>query len=117
MEDRRQFPRLRAFINADYNTMHSPEEKLESRLIDVSRYGLKMLTERPLEKGTYIELNIGLPNRFPAQAFAEVMWIARGEADLFEIGARFTKIKSYNKSHILELAYRAMKKTLNSIPA
>jgi hypothetical protein len=91
--DRRRFPRVQAdilFRPAGLSLFHhrrSPK--------DIGLGGARILSDEALDIGQRLDLEVLLPDGSSVRCWAEVVWVARQEADApapFEVGLKFTDL-------------------------
>jgi len=114
MEDKRKFTRFDSDLDAFQccKALGGVVEKIKSRIKDLSREGMRLLTDNDLPKGTSVELEIDIPgDNMPVFAFSEVMW-SKKSGNNHEAGLRFTKIEPLDRSKLLDYAYAAWRKLI-----
>lgn len=108
-KERRKFKRFDAYMNVSYAT-HDPKEDTGACLSnDLSRDGIKLSTEKPLEMGTLVDMQISIPDDVnPVRTTGEVMWVKKtdeaGEVD-YELGVKFLMMDPVDKFRVLDYAY------------
>ena len=112
MEDKRKFTRFDSDLDAFrcYKAFGGVVEKIKSRIKDLSREGMRLLTDNDLPKGSSVELEIDVPgDNIPVFVFSVVMW-SKKAGDTHEAGLRFTKIEPRDRNKLLDYAYEAWQK-------
>ena len=107
MEDRRRSYRLNAWLHAYYRIAGS-EQPFNAMTRNVGAGGVALLTERRLECGTPLQVEVKFSDREPITFTAAVAWsealIRPGMGDqprAFETGLRFVDITPENRKQIL----------------
>ena len=112
MEDKRKLIRFDSDLEAfqRHEIYGGADEKIKSRVKNVSRDGLKLIAGNALPKGSSVELEIDIPgDNIPAFVFSEVVW-SKKAGDAHEAGLRFTKINPHDQSRLLDYVYDVWQK-------
>ena len=115
MIERRRYVRLKLDTTMDYYD-DTGEKKKTVPVRDISGGGLRFLTKEQLEPGKTFSLAVDLPETNDTiHAVAEIMWarIAKGMAGVYEIGANFVKIDTYDREKIGDYVHNRQKKWKN----
>ena len=108
IKERRKFKRFDAFMNVQYRTQDGKSGEGVGLSKDLSREGLKINTDRALNAGSLVDLEIQLPDETrPIHTTGKVMWSVQGgsEAGNYESGVCFLLIDPLDKFRILDYAY------------
>ncbi len=110
--------RFAAYLDIFYELLGSRPLKIEARLKDISREGLRLSGENALLKGSYIDMEIVIPgeDRY-ILAFCEVVWCKKLGNVYYETGMRFTKIQRHDKARLLDYVYNEWLKIQKPAPA
>jgi len=107
-KEKRKFIRFDSNLSAfqRHDVFGGAAEKITSRIMDLSREGLKLLTTNVLPKKSSVELEIEIPgDNIPVFAFSEVVWSKKKADDIHETGLCFTKIDPGDRMRLLDYAY------------
>lgn len=85
--DKRKHPRIKVIIPVEFKVINETDEAmialeekkvlLSGRSKDVSAEGLFLISDRFLEKGDILKLEVNLPDEpKPVRAFSEVIWVS-----------------------------------------
>lgn len=104
--ERRKFKRFDAYMNVQYRSQESHQSSEGSGLSkDLSREGIKVNTDRALQTGTLVDLEIRLPDDTrPVKTTGKVMWSKPAEGG-YESGLSFLLIDPVDKFRVLDYAY------------
>ena len=108
IKERRKFKRFDAFMNVQYRTQDGKSGEGIGLSKDLSREGLKISTDRALNSGSLVDLEVQLPDETrPIHTTGKVMWSVQGgsEAGNYESGVCFLLIDPLDKFRILDYAY------------
>jgi len=118
MEDKRKFTRFDSDLGAFrcHKAFDGVVEKIKSRIKDLSREGMRLLTDNDLPKGSSVELEIDVPgDNIPVFVFSEVMW-SKKAGDAHEAGLRFTKIEPSDRTRLFDYVHAAWQKFMKHKP-
>lgn len=106
MKERRKFIRFITYMDVFYGALGSHPSTINARLGDISREGLRLLGESALTKGSYIEMEIGIPgeDRY-ISARGEIRWSKKLDTTYYDTGMHFTEIQDHDKARLLDYAY------------
>lgn len=107
-KERRKFKRFDAFMNVQFRSQEAKSEEISGLSKDLSREGIKVNTDRPLQTGTLVDLEISLPDEVrPVRSTGKVMWSkpGNGEESGYDSGVCFLLIDPIDKFRILDYAY------------
>lgn len=107
-EEHRRFQRFDSFVNVHFKTHGENKKEVEGLTGNLSRDGLKLLTDEKLEKGTLLDLVIEIPDDpKPVKAHGEVVWrhAINDKTARYSIGIRFLGFDPVDKFRILDYAY------------
>ena len=107
-KERRKFKRFDAFMNVQYRFQDGRSEEGIGLSKDLSREGIKVSTDRSLNAGSLVDLEIHLPDETrPVHTTGKVMWSKQGgsEAGNYESGVSFLLIDPVDKFRVLDYAY------------
>ncbi len=98
--------RFATYMDVFYGALGSHPLTINARLGDVSREGLRLLGERALTKGSYIEMEIGIPGE-DKYIFvrAEIRWSKKLDTTYYDTGMHFTEIQNHDNATLLDYAY------------
>ena len=106
MAERRKFMRFEAVLDVIYNILGNSASKTKSYLKNLSKEGLRLIGDRPLQKGSFVELEMKIPgDNIPIFAFGEVAWANETEKSKYDAGIKFTKIKNHDRVRLLDYVY------------
>lgn len=75
MNERRKYPRFELKLNAKYIIMNSRDVYKAGRTKDVSAEGICFESEKPFNKGEYVNLEVDLGDRMsPVSLVGEIRW-------------------------------------------
>jgi c-di-GMP-binding flagellar brake protein YcgR len=108
-KERRKFKRFDAYMSVKIRADHVGNFGGVSLSNDLSREGMKIATNRSVEKGTMVDLEIVIPDDpKPVYTTGEVMWVtsnSKVEDKDFELGVRFLMMDPVDKFRVLDYAY------------
>jgi len=107
-KERRKFKRFDAFMNVQCRSQQASVIETSGLSKDLSREGIKVSTDRSLETGTLVDLEIQLPDEVrPVRSTGKIMWSkANAREDRgYESGVNFLLIDPVDKFRILDYAY------------
>ncbi|MBI4357876.1 MAG: PilZ domain-containing protein [Candidatus Omnitrophica bacterium] len=108
VKERRKFKRFDAYMNVQCRLQEAKAEEISGLTKDLSREGIKVNTDRPIEAGTLVDLEISLPDETrPVRSTGKVMWSksGSGEESGYDSGVCFLLIDPIDKFRILDYAY------------
>ena len=112
MRERRRFMRFEAILEVIYSLLGKPASKAKSYLKDLSKEGLRLIGNNPLQRGSLVELEMKIPgDNIPIFAFGEVAWARETENSKYDAGIKFTKIKNNDRLRLLDYVYDQWVKT------
>ncbi len=91
--DRRRYPRLEKLVSVRLADGDGSDPWLSTR--DVSAGGLRLLSDRPREKGEQLDLEMLLPDGSWLRVITKVAWSVKldvGSAAEYEVGLRFVDL-------------------------
>ena len=107
-KERRKFKRFDAYMNVQFRSQEAKGEEGSGLSKDLSREGIKVSTDKPLQEGSLVDLEIRLPdeNR-PIRTTGKVMWShpCQGDEAGFNAGVCFLLIDPVDKFRVLDYAY------------
>lgn len=99
-KDRRKCTRFQKNLDVIYNLEKKPHLKNNSKTLDISESGAKLLLDKKFSKDTILDLKIELPDtQEPVEMEGRVVWseevkdTAKGDKRLFHTGIEFTALK------------------------
>ena len=108
-EERRKFKRYLSDLPAHFNRLGDAAAGGEGNILNISRGGVFVHTEKPLPVGTDIELKIRIVTPFGDQqeiaGEAKVAWVNTRPGDE-GMGLTFTKLDRHSQYAMLACAYR-----------
>ena len=107
-KERRKFKRFDAYMSVRFKSSDSEEMRGISLSKDLSRDGIKMNSEKNVNEGTLIDIEIDIPDDpKPVQTTGKVVWSrpAEGGNQGFDQGIRFLMMDPVDKFRILDYAY------------
>ncbi len=106
MEDRRKFFRFDAPLNIKYASAKEDTEGW-SKTKNVSREGVAFAADQKLGKNQILKMKFDIPgDNFPVLAQGTVIWVAKNERNIFDIGVKLEAITRADRGRILEYAYQ-----------
>lgn len=107
-EERRSYERFNKDLEIEYSVEKSPRLK-NSRTVDLSKGGIKLLLDEKLPKGAILDLKIHIPERKQTiEAETEVVWTSDAEGNdssgkrFFLSGLKFIAVKEPSGIHLSE---------------
>ncbi len=107
-KERRKFKRFEAYMGVKYGSGHDAERAVTVGLTkDISRNGICINSNEPIEKGSVIDLEIDLPDDpRPVKSSGKVVWTkGSGEDAGIDYGVQFVAIDPVDKFRVLDYAY------------
>ena len=110
-KERRKFKRFDAYMNVQFRSpeskTHESKNEISGLSKDLSRDGIKVSTDSPLQAGSLVDLEIRLPDESrPVRTTGKVMWSKQAEEEnSFESGVCFLLIDPVDKFRVLDYAY------------
>jgi len=106
MVEKRKFMRFDAVLEVIYGILGNSASKTKSYLKNLSKEGLGLIGNRPLQKGSFVELEMKIPgDNIPIFAFGEVAWANETDKSKYDTGIKFTKIKNQDRVRLLDYVY------------
>ena len=106
MTEHRKFMRFDTVLNVLYNVLEKPASKAKACLKNLSKEGLMLSGEKPLRKGSLVELEMKIPgDNMPVFACGQVAWSESELKSECKAGIKFTKIKSHDRVRLLDYVY------------
>jgi len=106
MEERRQFTRLKTCLTVFYKELNGMHDEAVSRLVDVSREGVRLLDQSRMRHKVPVELKIVIPgDAVPVVVSAESVWCEKTDDYFYRKGMRFTEIYQSDLKRLLDCAY------------
>jgi hypothetical protein len=110
MVEKRKFPRFNVSLEVICILSKTSLQVYKSRLLDISKEGLRISDENDFKKGTELGVVIYLPkSNKPAVGKAKVMWSRKISDKCFEKGMRFIRISDRNVERLLNHALAAIR--------
>ena len=107
-KERRKFKRFDAYMGVKFNSSDEVQKTFTVGLSkDVSRDGICVSSDEPIEKGSVLDLEIDLPDDpKPVRTSGKVVWAKRAEEeDGTDYGIQFVTIDPVDKFRVLDYAY------------
>jgi len=107
MEERRRFIRLEVPIEVKY-VVEEDSDPVRKRVAtkDLSCDGLRFISERKLDEGSLLDLNLTIPGATnPVHIKGKTIWskkLSTEDAAPFEVGLEFVQIEEDNKNTFLK---------------
>jgi len=115
MTERRKFMRFNVLLDVLHTALDNTVSKVESHSKDISKDGVRLSGDRPVPKGSTIELEMKIPgDNVPIIAAGEIAWTSNSEEAKYDYGVRFTKIENYDRARLLGYVYNEWIKTKKS---
>jgi c-di-GMP-binding flagellar brake protein YcgR len=106
MAEKRKFMRFEAVLDVIYSILGNSASKTKSYLKNLSKEGLGLIGNRPLQRGSFVELEMKIPgDNIPIFAFGEVAWANETGKSKYDAGIKFTKIKNQDRARLLDYVY------------
>ena len=102
--DRRRYPRLEKLVSVRIVAGKESDPWLSTR--DVSAGGMRLLSDRPLEKGEPLDLEMLLPDGSWLRVVSKVAWSVKldvGSAAEYEVGLRFVELTPDDRARLTPL--------------
>ena len=104
--------RFETVLDVIYGILGNSASKTKSYLKNLSKEGLGLISDRLLQKGSFVELEMKIPgDNIPVFAFGEVAWANETGKSKYDAGIKFTKIKSQDRVRLLDYVYTQWVKT------
>ncbi len=107
-KDRRKFKRFDAYMSVRCHLPGGDKAEAISLTKDISREGIKINSNRSLEKGATVDLEIVIPDDpKPIQTQGRVMWTtpSEGSNQGFDHGVHIVRMDPVDKFRVLDFAY------------
>ena len=107
-KERRKFKRFDAYMNVQFRSQEEKVKEVTGLSRDVSREGIKVSTDRQLQNGTLVDMEIQLPDDVrPVRSTGKVMWSrpVKSEESGFDSGVCFLLMDPVDKFRTLDYAY------------
>ena len=107
-KERRKFKRFDAYMNVQFRSQEEKAKEISGLSRDVSREGIKISTDRELQTGSLVDMEIQLPDDAkPVRSTGKIMWSksAKAEENSFDSGVSFLLIDPVDKFRTLDYAY------------
>ncbi|MBN1493952.1 MAG: PilZ domain-containing protein [Candidatus Omnitrophica bacterium] len=108
-KERRKFKRFDAYMSVKIRADQVGNFGGVSLSNDLSREGMKIATDRSVDKGTMVDLEINIPDDpKPVYTTGEVMWVmnnSKVQDKDFELGVKFLMMDPVDKFRVLDYAY------------
>ena len=106
MTEKRKFMRFETVLDVIYSILGNSASRTKSYLKNLSKEGLGLVSDRPLQKGSFVELEMKIPgDNIPIFAFGEVAWAGETDKSKYDAGIKFTKIKRSDRVRLLDYVY------------
>ncbi|MFC1809449.1 PilZ domain-containing protein [Candidatus Omnitrophota bacterium] len=108
-KERRKFKRFDAYMSVKVRADNVGSFGGVSLSNDLSREGMKIATDKSVERGTMVDLEIVIPDDpKPVYTTGEVVWVTPNqtvEDKDFELGVKFLMMDPVDKFRVLDYAY------------
>jgi len=116
--DKRKFKRFDAFMDVQFRAQNTKSENETGLSRDLSREGIRVSTNRMLNVGILVNLEIHLPNEAAAvHSTGRVMWSRPGENKelSYDSGLHFVLMDPAEKFRVLDYAYNFWRETIEGV--
>jgi len=104
-KERRKYKRFKAIMTVFYRVLGASPREVVSRLIEISKEGLRISDEQEIRAGAAVELNIIVPgNPAPIIALARSVWCEKTDDFYYSKGMQIVKINSQDRDRLLNYA-------------
>ena len=107
-KERRKFKRFDAYMNVQFRSQEEKSGEGSGLSKDLSREGIRVITDRALPEGLLVDLEIHLPDDArPIRTTGRIMWSkpADGGENGYDCGVCFLMIDPVDKFRALDFAY------------
>ena len=107
-KERRKFKRFDAFMSVKFRPQQAGGHEGTGLSKDLSREGIKVSSNQPLQNGALLDLEIDIPDDpKPVRSTGKVVWTKQSDGDEknFDHGVAFLLMDPVDKFRVLDYAY------------